>query len=80
MDDHEHEWQDSGFANLEDCAVKGCNMTRVIVIFHYNLSETLQLRYHSFGQNSPAMCRRCGAMVWEFQAHDAFHEELNDKR
>jgi hypothetical protein len=25
---HQHEWQDTGFATVEDCAVKGCNYTR----------------------------------------------------
>jgi len=26
--DHEHEWQDTGFATLEDCAVEGCDALR----------------------------------------------------
>lgn len=26
--DHEHQWQDSGFADLEDCAVAGCRLVR----------------------------------------------------
>lgn len=26
--DHEHIWQDTGFATVEDCAVKGCRATR----------------------------------------------------
>lgn len=26
--DHEHQWQDTGFATVEDCAVDGCRWTR----------------------------------------------------
>lgn len=25
---HEHVWQDTGFATVEDCAVEGCNALR----------------------------------------------------
>jgi len=26
--DHEHQWQDTGFADLDECAVEGCRLTR----------------------------------------------------
>jgi hypothetical protein len=26
--DHDHQWQDTGFATVEDCVVKGCKATR----------------------------------------------------
>lgn len=35
--DHDHQWQDTGFATVEDCAVEGCYATRTMPRYDPNI-------------------------------------------